>query len=122
MFLVMGISPGEKKLNFAQKIVCACCGRFGSYEAYMTYLCFNLFFIPIVKWDKRYFIKTACCHASCEIDRALGYQIAKGEITELDPNDLNFSRQGRAQKRCALCGFTTDQAFRFCPHCGNPLE
>lgn len=29
MFLIFGISQGEKRLDFEQTAVCACCGRYG---------------------------------------------------------------------------------------------
>lgn len=119
MLLIMGICPSEKKLDFEQMIVCPCCGRYGRFEVYLTYMCFSLFFIPIIKWNKRYFVKTTCCNASCEIDRDLGHRIAKGEVTGLNQNDLHFTHDGCGYKQCSFCGYHTDQDFQYCPKCGR---
>ena len=32
MFFIMGVSQGQKKLNFDQLIVCGRCGRYGHLE------------------------------------------------------------------------------------------
>jgi len=121
MFFIMGMNPGEKRLDFSRKIVCPRCGRYGSLEVYMTYMCLSLFFIPVAKWSKRYFVRTTCCSSSCEIDRELGQRIARGEVTELDPNGLHFAGAGWGLKKCASCGFETDQDFAYCPKCGRPF-
>lgn len=123
MFLIFGITQGEKNLDFDQTAVCACCGRYGRYEVYMTYLCFSLFFIPIVRWRKRYYVKAACCHAVSEIDRELGERIRRGEVTELREGDLHFDCYGDRDtvKRCGNCGFETEEDFQYCPKCGSPL-
>lgn len=78
MFLLFGISQGEKRLDFTQTTVCACCGSYGRYEVYMTYMYFSLFFIPIFRWNKRYFATTSCCGTVCEIDRELGRGYERG--------------------------------------------
>lgn len=122
MLLIMGISSGEKKLAFEQNVICPCCGRYGRLEVYMTYMYFSLFFIPIIKWNKRYYVRTSCCHAACEIGGGLGHSIAKGEASELDQNDLHFTHSGFGYKKCLFCGYmTTDQNFQYCPRCGRPF-
>ncbi|WP_101696417.1 zinc ribbon domain-containing protein [Clostridium minihomine] len=121
MFLIMGVTPGEKKLNFEQKITCPCCGRYGSLEATMTYQSLHVFFLPLLKWEKRYFIKTTCCQSVSEINPDLGTQIAKGYVTELNPSYLQFFHGQPMGKRCAYCGYSTEQNFSYCPKCGRPF-
>jgi hypothetical protein len=119
VFLIFGIMQGEKRLDFVQTTVCACCGGYGRYEVYMTYMCFSLFFIPIIKWSKRYYVKTTCCHAACEIDRELGERIRKGQVTEIRENDLHFDCHRDTVKRCGNCGYETGEDFQYCPKCGR---
>jgi hypothetical protein len=99
VFLIIGISQGEKRLEFEQTAVCVRCGRYGRYKVYMTYTFFSLFFIPLVKWDKRYFVRAACCGAVCEIERELGERIRRGEVTELRESDLHFEDHGYTEHR-----------------------
>ena len=121
MFFIFGISNGEKRLDFNQTMVCPGCGHFGRIEVYMTYMYFSLFFIPIFKWGKRYFVKTSCCNGVCDISKELGQKIEKGQVTEINPGDLQFSFRYRVFKQCTNCGFSTSEEFEYCPKCGNHL-
>ena len=123
MFFIMGVSQGQKKLKFDQLIVCGRCGRYGHLEVYMVYSYLSLFFIPVLKWGRRYYVRTTCCNASVELDAELGRKIQRGEITSLPENIIPDSpamlQSGR--KRCASCGFETEEDYQFCPKCGREL-
>ena len=121
MFFIMGISQGQKKLDFDQLVVCGRCGRYGHLEVYMVYSYLSLIFIPLFKWGRHYYIRTSCCEASVEIDAELGRKIERGEIKSLpetiipDSGQYGLSRK----KRCAFCGFETEEDYQFCPKCGK---
>lgn len=119
----MGISQGQKKLNFDQLIVCGHCGRYGHLEVYMVYSYLSLFFIPVFKWGRHYYVRTTCCDTSVEISSELGRQIARGEVTSLPesiiPRAEAYPVQGR--RRCGACGFETEEDYQYCPKCGARL-
>lgn len=123
MFFIMGVSQGQKKLNFDQLVVCGHCGKYGHLEVYMVYSYLSLFFIPVFKWGRHYYVRTTCCDASVEIDGELGRRIDRGEVTSLPesiiPNTVQYQAQNR--KRCAACGFETEEDYQFCPKCGTRL-
>lgn len=96
MFFIMGISQGNKKLSYDQLVICKSCGQYGHIEVYMTYMYLSLFFLPIIKWNRRYYIRMSCCGASCPIDAALGRAIKNGEITELDITQFSFHTQNHS--------------------------
>lgn len=121
MFFIMGISNGEKLLEFDQPVVCPCCSHFGRLQVTVAYMFFSLFFIPLFKWNKRYFVKTTCCGAVAELDKELGRSIEHGEITALDLNALRFSCPFGRTRRCAACGYETAEDFQYCPKCGRPF-
>lgn len=121
MFFIMGISQGQKKLNFDQMVVCGHCGRYGHLNVYMVYSYFSLFFIPLFKWGRQYYVRTSCCDTTVAIDTGLGRKIERGEVASL-PEDIipdTYRHQGR--KRCGACGFDTEEEFQFCPKCGEKL-
>ena len=91
MFLIMGINNGRKTLNFTQYLICPCCGMSGRAEIVKTYTYFMLFFIPLFRWNRRYFVTMKCCGACCEIDPALGRAIERGDADSIRAEDLNFS-------------------------------
>jgi len=114
----MGISDKEKRLDFIQSMVCSTCGSYGSYKAFMTYSYFNLFFIPIIKFVKKYYITTTCCGTVYEISKELGKKIERGEnvtINESDLQPLNVHKE----KTCYNCGSPMEENYEFCPKCGR---
>lgn len=122
MFFIGGISNGEKKLDYVQSIVCPRCGAFGRMEVYITYMCFSFFFIPIFKWNKKYFVKNTCCNSIYILDNEIGLKISKGDNISISENDLQLIDSNQPSiNRCLNCGYIGDQDFQYCPKCGQKL-
>ena len=79
MFFMMGIMDGRKDIDYNRLITCMACGRYGGIEVYMTYTVLSLFFIPVFKWNRHYYVRTTCCSAIYELDPAIGRKIERGE-------------------------------------------
>ena len=88
MFLIMGMYDKSKEIEYHGAMqICPECGRYCSYKVILTYMCFSLFFIPLIKWGKKYFVTTSCCGKNYELDPGKGKQLERGEnviITEAD--------------------------------------
>ena len=122
MFFIGGISNGEKKLDYVQSIVCPRCNAFGRMEVYLTYMCFSFFFIPIFKWNKKYFVKNTCCNSIYILDKEIGFKISKGENISISENDLQLANYNQPSiNRCLNCGYIGDEDFQYCPKCGQKL-
>ena len=121
MFFIMGVSQNQKKLDFRQLNVCKCCGKYSNIEVYMTYWYFMFFFIPIIKWNKEYYIKTSCCERMAKIDSEIGRRIEKGEEVNLNIDEIDFGQIDDNLKICTNCGYTTEEDFIYCPKCSNKL-
>lgn len=130
MFFLMGITDGRKYLDFAQTIICDVCGKYGRYQVYMSYTVLTIFFIPCLKWNKEYYVKTSCCDTVYKIDPEIAKRIARGEELEILPKHLTkvpFSGYGYTNneysyKKCDNCGYETTQDFEYCPRCGSKLN
>lgn len=123
MFFIMGISQGRKDLDFIQTMVCKRCGRLGGVSVFMTYTYLSLFFIPIFKWNKQYYVETSCCHTPFSISKELGQDIARGERVELTHEDLTFVDLGYAYAPvCPDCGYRLDREHVYCPKCGRKID
>lgn len=122
MFFIFGISQGEKKLDYIQTMLCSSCGQFGRLELYMTYTYFSLFFIPIFRWSKKYYIKSTCCNTLYEIDCELGKRLHRGEgsVREEDLRTV-YGKEASDKKRCPVCGYYSVPEYSYCPRCGNRL-
>lgn len=121
MIFIFGFEQGEKELDFDKLVICKCCSKYGHIKVYVTYSYFTLFFIPLFKWGKRYFVKMSCCSSQAEISKELGRAIEKGEVEYLDPDSLDFKGRENAFKCCSKCGYITIEDFDFCPKCGEKL-
>ena len=67
-------------------------------EVYMTYMYFSFFFIPLFKWNKRYFMRNLQGGPDIELPRGIGRQIERGE----NVNMFNFSQMSQLMEMKAL--------------------
>lgn len=128
MFFIMGIDPREKQIPYNDLVICSQCGKYGRYEVVMRYMCFSIFFIPLMKWNKQFYVRTNCCGTVYALDPAIGRALMKGVELEIKPEHLQKVSGGygqtKAEKfaRCTSCGYQTNEDFQYCPKCGKPLE
>ena len=121
MFFILGIEEKEKELREFANIVCADCGGYSRAVLIMHFTYFHIFFIPIFRWDKRYYIRVRGCGAVYEADAEYGRQLEL--VTELDFSRLKkassgFGGSGELYSTCQSCGSAFDPSFAYCPHCG----
>lgn len=123
MFFMMSVTDGRKDLEYAGTVtVCDSCGRYGRMNVFMTYTVLALFFIPVLKWNRRYFVQMSCCGQTYALDPEIGRSIAAGENVQIRPEDLkDIGGSASAWKVCSNCGYRTDEDFDFCPKCGGRL-
>ena len=121
MFFIMGITQGRKDFNFNQMVICSHYGSYGRYHVYMTYMCLSLFFLPVFKWNKQYYVQMSCCHTLYALDPVIGKRIDRGEDIEILPEHLTEVQTGwrSRYKRCGNCGFETQEDYEYCPKCGR---
>lgn len=120
MFFMIGISDDRKDLDYSRMVVCDACGAYGRYSVFMTCTVLSLFFIPCLRWNKKYFVQASCCGSIFELDGDVGRRIAGGEDVRIRPEHLRRVHGGAgAAKRCGSCGYVTNEDFDFCPKCGK---
>ncbi|MBE5968591.1 MAG: zinc ribbon domain-containing protein [Lachnospiraceae bacterium] len=132
MFFIFGINSGRKEIEYVKTILCKRCSTYGRYELFMTYMYFSLFFIPIFKWKKQYYVRTTCCGTMYELDPVIGKRIQKGENISISDENLTLVQSGfqngwsytntSPKKTCSHCGYETSEEFNYCPKCGEKLD
>lgn len=124
MFFVFGINNQFKELNINQNIFCNVCGNYGHYKAFVTHMVFSIFFIPIIKWNKKYYIQTSCCETVYEISKDTGKKLECGEnisVYEEDIIDIKQYGSINHMKICPNCQNKIEHDFLYCPICGKKL-
>jgi|SRR5690554_6159797 hypothetical protein len=122
VFFVVTSTTKEKEIDFSQTTICSACGAYGRYELFMTYNQLSLFFIPVIKWGRKYYVKLRCCGSLYTIDSDLGRDIERGEKTTINESDLHPVRiNHRREYFCANCGYKLSSEYEYCPKCGSKV-
>lgn len=118
MFLMFGINNGESDLGFRIGVF-PCCGK------QQGVLCcvfqqFTLFFIPIFRFSRRYFLTCPVCGSIYEMDKQEGKRLEHNPTAEVNPAALH--QVGQASRQfCPQCGTAVAPGTNFCPNCGYKL-
>ncbi len=120
MFFMMGVNQRREDLDYSQTVICDLCGAYGRMNVFVVYSVLSLFFLPVWKWNRRYYVEMSCCHSLYELDYETGRGIENGTVSLIDEADLTLIRGNRSSyKRCGYCGYETEEDFAYCPKCGN---
>ena len=66
----MWITTKEEPISYDKVHRCRYCDDIGSYNIVYTCQVLTLFFIPVWRWNKTYFVETTCCHKQFIFDKA----------------------------------------------------
>lgn len=127
MFFIAGAYPKREQLDFYEPIMCGCCGRYGRYEAFVEYNVFSLFFIPLLRFSKKFYARATCCGSLFLIknkEKGLMMERGQGHNVSLKDEDLVLIQKGISfnVERCPYCGYEVEGDYKYCPNCGNELN
>jgi hypothetical protein len=121
MFFIIGITNGANDLGIRKCKFFTCCA---SDEVMASFTCrfnqFILFFIPLFRFHKRYFVSCPNCGTIYEMSKEEGQRLESDYSAEINPDAL-FIVQGASKKICPNCKCSVAPDCRFCPNCGNSL-
>lgn len=113
MLFIMDIIPMLKTLkSFNGK--CDTCQCDGTIELIKAYQCFRLFFIPLFKWQVKYYLRHSC-GGQVEISEEIAIGMLHGTIST---EAMHMEHQVTDTNYCLKCGNYLDQQFEYCPYCG----
>ncbi len=124
MFFIAGINHERKELDYYEPILCSCCTKYGRFESYMEYSVFSLFFIPLFKFNKKFYAKTSCCNSLYLIknkEKGLMMERGQGYNVFLKDKDLELIHRGACVSLCTNCGYEVSDEHNYCPNCGKSL-
>jgi len=124
MFFIAGIYPKREELDYYEPIMCSCCTKYGRFEAYVEYSVLSLFFIPLFKFNKKYYARTTCCNSLYLItnkEKGLMMERGQGHNVFLKDTDITLIQKGICENTCSNCGFNVSEEHKYCPNCGNKL-
>lgn len=123
---VFGIEDKEVEIMTLNNFTCKSCNTQANGKLYKRYSFFHFFFIPLFKWNIKYYVVCSSCNSVYSIPKEKGKAIEDGEnveITYWDLNEVNSSYYGYTSfNKCSSCGREVDKSFDYCPYCGNRIK
>jgi len=114
MFFIIDIIPMVKILKTIQG-TCDTCQLTGEINLIKTYQCLRLFFIPIFKWQVKYYLKHSC-GGQTELTEEIALGLLYGSISI---ENIHMSHIKQNRMFCEKCGKQLNAEFDYCPYCGN---
>lgn len=126
MFFIFGLSHGEKKIDYDKSIRLEKGNIYYMPQIYVTYTYFSVFFIPILKWNKKYYVTLEETGYTFELEQTIGRKIEKKESVTIEATHLKSIISDNTYtedlKVCNICKFNTYENYQYCPKCGHLLK
>lgn len=125
---IFGIDNKEKIVKEIQKLYCRECNGYGLGKVIKRYDFFHFFFIPIFKWNEKYYVIYNNCNHVYSISKEKGKSIEQGEEVEINYWDLkdlgvyDYDINGNKNNKCLNCGREIEAGYTYCPYCGQKLR
>lgn len=118
---IFGIDTKEKKIKNTS-FYCKNCNRDEVGYLRKTYNYFHFFFIPIFKWNEKYYLLCSNCNAYYEISKEKGKEFEQREDSNISYWDIKEMKKHNIKRFCEFCNEEVGDNFNYCPYCGKELE
>ena len=125
---VFGIENKDKEIKTLDNISCKNCNKTIVGKLIKNFDFFHFFFIPLFKWNEKYYLVCSECKSVYIIPRDKGKAIEKGENIEITYWDLQEINTDyiiiitSETNTCSNCGKKVESNFQYCPHCGAKIK
>ena len=124
---IFGIENKEKEIKIISNFICKSCNRVTNGRVIKFYEFFHFFFIPIFKWNEKYYVECESCKKVFSISKEKGKMIEREENIDLTYWDLNEVNNGyqdyyNLNNVCNNCRKIVDSNYIYCPYCGNKIK
>lgn len=118
MFFIGIIGIGSKKKDLG-RISFKCTGCVGeSFSLIELSRSFDLFFIPLFKFNKEYIIVCERCRSVYKLKNSSISKVIKNRVAEYEEVEKIIMETNT----CPYCGTNILGGFSFCPKCGKSLK
>ncbi|MDH2336797.1 zinc ribbon domain-containing protein [Clostridium perfringens] len=124
---IFGVENKQKEIKQLDNIYCKTCSTRTMGTLIKSYEYFHIFFIPIFRWNEKYYVMCKRCNSIYEISKEKGKAIENGEINEVNLEDMTLIQEGQVygkravKKVCPNCGKTVEGDYNYCPYCGSKI-
>uniref|UniRef100_A0A7C5Z7Y2 Zinc ribbon domain-containing protein n=1 Tax=Caldicellulosiruptor owensensis TaxID=55205 RepID=A0A7C5Z7Y2_9FIRM len=128
---IFGIEEKAKSLRQINVHMCPFCTKSGTHTILKVYNYFHFFFIPIFKWNIRYFLQTGCCHriyiitnqqVARDLEKGIDVNVTLADVELFRNLENQYAFEDERSDFCPNCQRRVSKTFLYCPYCGNKLE
>lgn len=123
---IFGIENKEKEIKILDNVSCKNCNKSITGRLIKNYDFFHFFFIPLFKWNEKYYVLCNECKSIYIVPKDKGKAIENGqniEISYWDLQETNTENYNNYEDNiCENCGKRLESNFQYCPHCGVKNE
>ncbi|MPN08287.1 hypothetical protein SDC9_155569 [bioreactor metagenome] len=122
-FFISGMNTETKSLGNATNVICPACGAYTCMHITVLYEALHIFFVPVLRWNRRYLVTAPCCQTVFALDPDEGRAFEKNEKATIDPARLHKTYGFSASSdHCPFCGAHLSCDARFCSQCGKSIR
>lgn len=123
---IFGVDDKQKEVRTIRNLSCKNCDGFSGLTLFKQYTFFHLFFIPLFKWNIKYYLLCNTCNILYQIPTEKGIRAEQGDDTAITYWDLKSEETMYSAdyhyNKCKNCGKVIDVNFDYCPYCGKKKE
>lgn len=123
---IFGIEDKKKEIRTIRNLSCKNCDVLSGLTLFKVYSYFHIFFLPLFRWNERYYLVCSRCSSIYEISKEKGIRAERGEEEAITYWDLKSMEYGyynnHIQHKCKNCGKELESNFEYCPYCGKRRE
>lgn len=87
--IVFGWGKDAKKIAYLGIVKCSRCRNYSHHFIYEVAKKINVYFIPVAKYDKKYFVACNVCNGGLEIEEAQKQEFLQKSLKIPEPNKVN---------------------------------
>lgn len=119
-FIIFGNRSKVVPVGQIYDTVCPICQNRTMLDVHRKYDYFHLFYLPIVKYNSKYFAFCSSCGSVYEMSAEHGKAVKKGALTALEPGNLQLLKSNY-RPHCSSCGAQQSDNGLYCSQCGEKL-
>lgn len=125
---IFGIENKDKEIKILDNISCKKCNETITGRLIKNLNFFHLFFIPLFKWNEKYYLVCNQCKSVYIIPKDKGKTLENGENIEISYWDLQEIHNEYCNNNycetniCTNCGEKLELNFKYCPYCGTRMK
>jgi len=118
-FFMAGLQTEGKELG-SVPVSCPECGASSQMSVFSAFECLRVFFIPVLRFHRRYFIFDPKCNSTFALPEEDGRAFEAGKIGALDPSHLRrVNASFGFSFACGYCGAPLSPGDLYCSRCGR---